>query len=148
MMRRTTLLAVIASLGGACRQSTTSMGDCSSFVCESGLLVHLVALPSRPFKVEIADSEATNTPVLASFECSGGASCRQDIQFSQLKVVRPVIRVSIGMAVATTTPGEVIYRPVYPNGADCPPRCLIGTVVANVPSGTLVSGVLDRLPDE
>lgn len=148
LVRRTAFLAVIASLSTACLQPPSLGDDCSRRACESGLLVDLVALPSQPFKVEITDSTSPNPRVLASYECSGGASCRQDIKFADLNVLRPEIRVSIGMAMAVTTPGEIVYRPVYPNGTDCPPLCLIGEAEANVPSGRLVSSEQGRMRSE
>ncbi|HJQ35979.1 MAG TPA: hypothetical protein VKB93_02460 [Thermoanaerobaculia bacterium] len=113
----------------ACSSATAV---CTLIGCESGVTVHLSALPSGPFHVEVKPSGASDVRYV--FDCTGASDCRQDIFFPGLITEDVIVTVTVGSASKQTQVSNLAYESQRPNGADCPPDCRTVTVVAQIPT--------------
>ncbi|HKW03058.1 MAG TPA: hypothetical protein VJN96_24745, partial [Vicinamibacterales bacterium] len=99
---------------------------------DSGVRVHLSALPSQPFRVEIG---TPGSNVAYVFDCTGDSSqCRQDIFFPDLIADHLFITVRVGTASRVTEIVQVSYKHSHPNGPNCAPDCLTADVTAAIPT--------------
>ena len=103
---------------------------CTLIGCESGVTVHLSAVPSQPFRVELG---VAGNDVLYVFDCTNDASrCRQDIFFPDLIVDHLGVTVRVGAA-SRLTEVQVVYTHSRPNGPNCGPDCATASVNAAIP---------------
>ena len=105
---------------------------CTLIGCESGVRVHLSALPSQPFRVEIG---TPGSDVAYVFDCTDDISrCRQDIFFPDLIADRLFVTVHVGTASRVTEIVQVTYTHSRPNGPNCSPDCQTADVIAAIPT--------------
>jgi len=105
---------------------------CTLLGCQSGVTVHLPALPSQPFRIEVRTSPSD---VAYIFDCTDdNHRCRQDIFFPGLIADRLFVTVRVGTASRETEVVQVTYAHSHPNGPNCPPDCQTADVSAALPS--------------
>lgn len=104
---------------------------CTLIGCNSGVRLHLSALPSQPFRVEITTRDSQ---VAYVFDCTTDATrCRQDIFFPDLIADRLVVTVIVGTASRRTEIAPLTYVRSRPNGPRCEPECRMANVSAPIP---------------
>ncbi len=101
---------------------------CNLVGCESGVRVHLAALPTGPFKVELI----VNGGIEATRECSTDGQCQQDLFFETMAATFSV-RVNTSTGARVTEFNGIRYTKSRPNGAGCDPECSSASVTAQVP---------------
>ena len=105
---------------------------CTLIGCDSGVRVHLSALPSQPFRVDIG---TPGSDVAYVFDCTNDSSrCRQDILFPDLIADHLFITVHVGAASRVTEIVQVTYTHSRPNGPNCSPDCQTADVIAAIPT--------------
>ena len=105
---------------------------CTLIGCTSGVRVHLAALPSQPFRVEITTD---GSEVAYVFDCTADSSrCRQDIMFPDLIAVRLAVTVRVGATSRRTDIAPLVYQHSRPNGPHCAPECQTADVTAYIPT--------------
>jgi hypothetical protein len=110
---------------------STASEVCTLIGCESGVRLHLSALPSQPFRVEVGVPGSNVTYV---FDCTTDAGqCRQDIFFPSLIVTRLLVTVRVGGLSRQTEIAPLVYAHSRPNGPNCPPDCQTADVSAPIP---------------
>jgi hypothetical protein len=125
------LPAALLALAAGCDILGIGSAHCTLIGCYSGIAVHLAALPSGPYKVEILVAGAA--PGLYEYDCAGGEACQQDIFFPELLLDRIIVKVTTPLGSRTTEIPNPVYATSRPNGPDCPPLCLRATVTAQLP---------------
>lgn len=104
---------------------------CTLIGCYNGIAVHLAALPSGPYKVEILVAGAA--PGLYEYDCAGGEACQQDVFFPELVLDRIVVKVTTSLGSRITEIANPVYETSRPNGPDCSPLCRQASVTAQLP---------------
>jgi hypothetical protein len=124
-----------AVLAAACNALGTGEGPiCTDIGCTSGITVHLPALPSGPYEVEILVGGTGSGGLSYAYECVGGPSCQQDVFFPELVLDRIIVRVTTPAGSRLTEIANPMYVTARPNGPNCPPVCRQARVTADLPS--------------
>ena len=130
---RTRVRAAAAGLiAVACSGASTEI-VCTLVGCSSGLRVHLSALPSQPFRVEVTEPGSATAYV---FDCTDNPSlCAQTMFFPDLIAQSSslTVTVRVGTATRATHVNQVTYSHVRPNGPNCGPDCATADVTAQIP---------------
>lgn len=129
LSRRFCWLTAGALLCVACSGVTQA---CTDIGCESGVKVHLSAMPTSPFRVELRT--LTGQGVAYVYDCADASKCSQDIFFPGLITDHLIVTVHVGTAARDTDIPQMTYVSHRPNGPNCPPDCRIATVTADVPA--------------
>ena len=110
------------------------VGDkaCTEIGCSDGITVHLPAVPTGPYRVEILVGSGPSG-VSYAYECAGGPTCQQDIFFPELVLDRIIVKVTSPLGSRLTEISNPVYVTSQPNGPDCPPLCRQATVTAQLP---------------
>jgi hypothetical protein len=106
--------------------------NCTEIGCTDGISVHLTALPTSPYRVEILVGSGPGGLSYA-YDCAGGSACLQDIFFPELVLDRIIVRVITSLGSRDSEISNPVYATLRPNGPDCPPLCLQATVTAQLP---------------
>lgn len=135
MQSRVRLFAIRAAglvatvlMSSSCNSNDTLVA-CTHIGCTNGLLVHLAALPTGPFKVEYL----VNGAVKAEANCDGTTRCAQDFEFKATVPDGVSIRVTTNAGTRVTEFGRLTFVRSRPNGPRCEPECLRANVTAQVP---------------
>lgn len=118
-------LSLVGSLVASCNPLEPIPRVCTLIGCRSGLSVELEGTPAVPFTLTATAGDTTESIV-----CDQRTGCR--LFFEDFTPAQVIISYESG--------GEEIERtfnPSYsrsrPNGEGCPPECLNGTVVLQLP---------------
>jgi hypothetical protein len=68
---------MLLALAAGCYILGIESTHCTLIGCSSGITVHLAAIPSGLYKVEIVVAGAA--PGLYEYDCADGAGCQQDV---------------------------------------------------------------------
>lgn len=127
--RRLGLLAAVLILQGC----DTLLGGnaCTLVGCDSGLRVIVQGSPTSPYRIEVG---IESSPARFVYQCPTSSACEW-VFFPHYTPETPTVRVITG-ADTVVVRERVEYTRHQPNGPDCGPTCLTGTVVVNVPAPT------------
>ena len=105
---------------------------CTLIGCSSGTIVHLAALPSGPFRIEVRSPGSQDVAYVS--ECGPASACRQDVFFPDLVADRLSITVKAGGSSRETEVSDIHYENSHPNGPDCPPDCRRAVITVPIPA--------------
>lgn len=127
------VLALTASVTIACSHNPPQLTRvCTLIGCTSGTIVHLAALPSGPFRIEVRFPDSED--VASIYECGPATACRQDVFFPELVAYHLFITVKAGGSSRETEVFDIHYESSHPNGPDCPPDCRRAVITAPIPA--------------
>src|SRR5688572_25697252 len=92
VLRLLTLLALTA-----CKSDRITL--CPGLACKSGLTVHLSAMPSTPFRVELVVPDGDQIKLV--YDCTGSGRCSQDVFFPDVTDRDVTVTVVVGAASRT-----------------------------------------------
>ena len=127
---RAALIAFILAMG--CDTLGIGSHSCTEIGCTDGITVHLPALPTGPYRVEIVVGSGPSGLSYA-YDCAGGPTCQQDIFFPELVLDRIIVKVTTPLGSRLTEIANPAYVTLQPNGPDCPPLCRQASVTAQLP---------------
>ncbi|MFL5537556.1 MAG: hypothetical protein ACJ8J0_01105 [Longimicrobiaceae bacterium] len=123
-MKRSLSAACVALLAGC-----SGISDlCTLVDCDSGLLVQLAQTPTGPYRIEVFSHPESPHYV---FDCANPATCGYAL-FVDYTPSQVTIRVTTAAGTSEQT-----VKPTYdvdrPNGPNCDPACMQGTVTVPLP---------------
>jgi hypothetical protein len=124
--------ATLLAFAAGCDVLGIGSTHCTLIGCTDGITVHLTALPTGPYRVEILVGSGPGGLSYA-YDCAGGPTCQQVIFFPELVPDRIIVRVTTSLGSRDTEISNPVYSTLRPNGPDCPPLCRQASVTAQLP---------------